>query len=583
MSNAALVKVHEVTLKAIFKLLKEISMNNSNQEWVSEPELEVLEKYIQERKYFSVDHPRILLFGEFKSGKSTLINALLGGDYAAVDFFEMTAWVARYWASELPFCKIYARDGTVATVTPEAFKSACQERTFSKEELSRFLKVDIGLDIPGFGYSLIDAPGAGSQNRENEKFVIQALDEADIVMFTIDVDSIGSQRDMETIKTLIKNGTPYICVITKCDLLEQDHERKEIIDYLVTQASLDRTLIFPVSALVHLRNPSEATGIVELNRFLREKVVPRNRELRSKAELAHQTRLKELTLEILTRLENHLTFIQEKTHSITKQIGELVLQINHATKMEAQNYIKKNLFSEKRVVIIKHLVAALINNEGVIPEPELQRIFNSELGHDYMNVFFIHLIQKISQTIQQQWSHEIEKQTLDVKEVHNQLSQLIDLKNVQFNPSGVALRSQSSVDAVISNTVATGLGVGAIATAYAATLGPAAATLTVGAAMSTVGFPIALVSMGAAFFYKSYLKSQRNHAYEKQGEIILDNFIANFIEDFFIPFLAPKIQTINNEIGQHFSSTLSQQLLPLTSARSVDELIRTIRTFKANL
>ena len=86
-----------------FKLFKEIYNNDST--IIEKEELIPLENKFKETNYYSPDIPRIMLMGEFKAGKSTLLNALFGKNIAATDIFEMTSWVARYWYAKEEFCK----------------------------------------------------------------------------------------------------------------------------------------------------------------------------------------------------------------------------------------------------------------------------------------------------------------------------------------------------------------------------------------------------------------------------------------------------------------------------------------------
>ena len=53
---------------------------------VSDAALAPVEALFRDAGYHDADVPRLVLVGEFKSGKSTLLNALLGEDVAAVDF-----------------------------------------------------------------------------------------------------------------------------------------------------------------------------------------------------------------------------------------------------------------------------------------------------------------------------------------------------------------------------------------------------------------------------------------------------------------------------------------------------------------
>ena len=221
-------------LKSIIKeslgLLESIS-EKSQLDLVSKEELQSINNLYNELGYYNSSVPRIFLMGEFKAGKSSLVNALLNKDYAPTDILEMTAWVTKFWESESDYCKINFDDKTFENPTVADFLSNCKERKYSTDFLKKIRTVELGIKDFAKNYILIDTPGFGSINEKHEKKLIELVYEADIILFIVDAESIGSLKEAAIIKEHIKNGIPYFIVVTKIDLVH-DHEIDEIKQFI---------------------------------------------------------------------------------------------------------------------------------------------------------------------------------------------------------------------------------------------------------------------------------------------------------------------------------------------------------------
>jgi predicted GTPase len=180
-------------------------------------EIAPLERLQNEAGYYRADVPRLLLLGEFKAGKSTLLNAVLGGEYAATDILEMTSWIARYWPHETGFCRVVNHDGAEYEVAPDEFRRRCQSREIPESELARIQQVDVGVPRPYLRFSLMDCPGIGSVTRENERRLVRAIDDADLLIWVVDIESVGGMREAALIQKLRGQGMPMLAILTKCD------------------------------------------------------------------------------------------------------------------------------------------------------------------------------------------------------------------------------------------------------------------------------------------------------------------------------------------------------------------------------
>lgn len=184
-----------------------------------------------------------LLLGEFNSGKSTLLNSLIGRRVAATDAFEMTHAVCRVVSSlDGPDRVLLSRPGgSAGRELPLAdFLMLSQARQLGDYTQARAWVRGV-LDI-----EFVDTPGIGA-NQEHEIEALDAVSHADCVVYCIDVTNLGGARDVAAVRRLIELRLPFVCVLTKCDLLDTD-EVNATIDYVSDDLGVPGDAVFAVAA-----------------------------------------------------------------------------------------------------------------------------------------------------------------------------------------------------------------------------------------------------------------------------------------------------------------------------------------------
>lgn len=189
---------------------------------------------------FHADHPFLMVFvGPFSSGKSSLINALLGtqdllkiGPTPTTDRISILRW------GEEP--QDMSSPGDVTTV-------------FYPSPLLR--KV-----------SFVDTPGLESIFQRHEEVTANFLHRSDVVLLVMLATQAMTQSNLKYLQEFKAYGKKIIIVINQADLLTEE-ERKTVHDYVLNQ-SKDKLGFEPTIWMVSARQALEARADGQFNEAL---------------------------------------------------------------------------------------------------------------------------------------------------------------------------------------------------------------------------------------------------------------------------------------------------------------------------
>lgn len=208
---------------------------------------ETLDKLSQEEVYLAI-------FGLFKRGKSTLINALLGQTIVPTGVTPVTSIITRIRYSEKLKAKITFDDNTTKEVPIEDLSKYVTE-TGNPNNSKKVIIADVFVPAPILkdGLILIDTPGVGSTYISGTQVTFEFLDRADVAIFVLAVDPPIGQQEIEFIKNLATKSNKILFILNKIDYV--DHFAvNESLNY--SQRVIDEQLavfgfsskIYPVSA-----------------------------------------------------------------------------------------------------------------------------------------------------------------------------------------------------------------------------------------------------------------------------------------------------------------------------------------------
>jgi GTP-binding protein EngB required for normal cell division len=187
-------------------------------------------------------HSRLQLavLGQFKRGKSTFINALLGAPLLPIAVVPLTA--VPIFISWRPAASVRVR---FANDRPAEELSADNSDAI-REFLFRFVaeeanpenrlgvdRVDLFYPAPILrdGTVLIDTPGVGSTLRHNTEAALRVLPECDAVLFVVSADPPITEAELEYLRRFESKTAKIFFVLNKIDYLRSE-ERGRLADFL---------------------------------------------------------------------------------------------------------------------------------------------------------------------------------------------------------------------------------------------------------------------------------------------------------------------------------------------------------------
>lgn len=172
------------------------------------------------------DHFNLAVLGEFRRGKSTLINALLRTPVLPADIVPTTASVNRITYDPIPKAKVEYFDGSQEDIPIERLKDyATQEG--EKSESVREVTVWYPTAYCANNVDLYDTPGL-NDSEEMTKATTEVISQMDVALFVLSANVNFSMSEAQFIgeKLLTANIGRVIFVVTRMDAYTQEEQGK---------------------------------------------------------------------------------------------------------------------------------------------------------------------------------------------------------------------------------------------------------------------------------------------------------------------------------------------------------------------
>lgn len=198
------------SLRKVLISIRDIADMRHDQNLVHEADSAII---ALDKKYFNV-----AFIGQFKRGKSTLINAILGEEVLPTDLLPLTSAITIVQFGESPRCVVYFLDGHEENIGISDIGDFVSE-TCNPGNAKSVSEVVVELPVPVLqnGLRLVDTPGIGSIFQQNTETTQSYLYRIDVAVVVLGSDPPVSGDEMELIKSVSQRANRLIFVINKAD------------------------------------------------------------------------------------------------------------------------------------------------------------------------------------------------------------------------------------------------------------------------------------------------------------------------------------------------------------------------------
>lgn len=325
----------------------------------------------------------ILVCGEFKRGKSTFINALIGRKVCPTDVDICTSVVSviKYGSTEKA-TRIY---GDFSNLKQEVvpFDDIEQYTVGTAEEIDNTIcmELELPLDTLKDGLIIIDTPGVGGLDPRHAMLTNYFLPQADITLFMTDVNEPLTTTELKFYKDKVLQYAKHSAIIVnKADLKDKDSVeeiRKDTINKVATytQVDADSLDIISVSAADCIREEDGLGNFAKLKELINILVYDFKADLLSgiRDEFSEQLDL------VITPLKAQLTQIEspdvDQIKSLSQKKADIeakILTLNNPTSSFRLSVSKKiaseheqiiNWLNEASIDLSSSGLTALLKNE----------------------------------------------------------------------------------------------------------------------------------------------------------------------------------------------------------------------------
>lgn len=238
---------------------------------------------------------RVVVLGEFKAGKSTLVNAVLGAELCPTDDDVATAvpTIVRHGPEAAAAGLVDTGDGVRRVPFPFEERAArireggdvvehvgLADETDAADGEGPFSAVELSIPrkLLATGLELVDAPGVGGLRSAHTAAAIAAVDDAEAALFVTDAARELTGPELAALDRLARRCPNVLVVMTRIDLFPEWRRILDIDEGHLEQAGLGLAVL-PVSSALRFRAIERRddaidreSGFAELVSILRDDV-----------------------------------------------------------------------------------------------------------------------------------------------------------------------------------------------------------------------------------------------------------------------------------------------------------------------
>lgn len=284
----------------------------------------------------------LVVLGQFKRWKTSLINALLGAEILPTAVVPLTSIATILTYGETLNIKVYFNDGRVTEIDSTSLLQYVTEKGNPRNE-KNVREVIITYPSPYLkdGVRLIDTPGVGSVYEHNTDVAYQYLPKSDAALFLLSVDQPLSKAELDFLKDVREYSNMIFFLLSKADYFSEPdlRESMEFFMDVLTKAMDTEVRILPVSAKLALE------GKISGNEALLNKsLLPQFSEVLNNFLMEEKGKIL-----IISVANNLLRLISQAMFELELEMKSLTIPLDELRiKIEAFEKKKKEVLREKQ-------------------------------------------------------------------------------------------------------------------------------------------------------------------------------------------------------------------------------------------
>lgn len=205
---------------------------------------------------------QVLVVGDYKQGKSSLVNALIGADISPVDDDLATAVPCVLTYGERPAAAVAVDDAGRQTLQQVSI-AAGQRAVVGPGDGVRFVRMALPRALLKDGLAVVDTPGTGGLGSPAAALAVAAARRSGVVVAVSDATQPLTGSELGFLRQAASHGSSVLLALTKTDLTRHWERVAELNRTHLTAAGLSDVAIIPTSAA--LRGIALRRGDRDLN------------------------------------------------------------------------------------------------------------------------------------------------------------------------------------------------------------------------------------------------------------------------------------------------------------------------------
>jgi GTPase SAR1 family protein len=411
--NAAVLKAGIANIRAdllgVFATLENVAVLQEAQE--ASRGISLLKEKVEQNRFC------LTVVGQFKRGKTSFLNALLGADVLPVAILPLTSVVTILHYGEIPNAEVVSQSGIrTAIKLCELVQYVTEKGNPQNARGVSYVEVGYPSEYLRGGVTLVDTPGIGSVYTHNTQVTYDFLPQVDAAIFVTSPEPPITSAEIQFLSDLASHVRRVFIVLNKTDLLD-DNQLREVVEF--THQSLPSGILasedswFAVSAAraIQAKQQSDAvllarSGFAALEERLNEFLVSEKNtvfyasiagnvrkliaDLRLSCEL--QIRAARMPLEELrakrAELDKHLAYAQQQQEDSQVLLRDSVTRLSALVESEARSFAE-SMVELLRASILERLsaLAAFSRKEQALEMDKFLRARIERLFGDWRTQF----------------------------------------------------------------------------------------------------------------------------------------------------------------------------------------------------